>query len=302
MQIAAGTQVVAIINPVSGAGMDSNVAERRVNLVARELDRRNLRGDVRLTDRGGHARDLAAAAAAAQVPLVIIWGGDGTLNEAAGVLAGTQSAIGLIPAGSGNGLAASLRVPRDPQAALERALEAPARPIDVGVIGGRHFVNIAGVGVDARIATLFNQRAKGSRGRWPYIAIGLREGVTYRGRRYRVELDGGAAYRGRALLLAFANGREYGMGAKLAPGAELDDGLLDAFVIEDRSVAARFWDCRHLALGSVERAPGILVRKVRQATIVSEDGPMEYHVDGEPGVFEDQIDVRVMPAALKVKA
>ena len=302
MQITAGTQVVAIINPVSGTGMDSSVAERRLALVARELDRRGLRGDIRLTERGGHARDLAAAAAAAAVPLVIVWGGDGTLNEAAGELAGTRSAIGLIPAGSGNGLAASLRVPRDPQAALERALDAPARPIDVGVIGGRRFVNIAGVGVDARIATLFNQRAKGSRGKWPYIVIGLREGVTYRGQRYTVELEGGDTFRGRALLLAFANGREYGMGAQLAPGAELDDGLLDAFVIEDRSVAARFWHSRHLALGSVERAPGIVVRKVRRATIESEDGPMEYHVDGEPGVFEDRIEVEVMPGALMVRA
>ena len=301
MQITAGAQVVAIINPVSGAGMDSSIAERRVSLVARELDHRKLRGDVRLTERGGHARELAVAAAAASVPLVIVWGGDGTLNEVAGELAGTRSAVGLIPAGSGNGLAASLRVPRDPHAALVRALDAPVRSIDVGVIGGRRFVNIAGVGVDARIATLFNQRAKGSRGRWPYIAIGLREGIMYRGRRYTVELDGGDAYRGRALLLAFANGREYGMGAQLAPGAELDDGLLDAFLIEDRSVAARFWHSRHLALGSVERAPGILVRKVRQAVIASEDGPMEYHVDGEPGLFEDRIEVGVMPGALMIR-
>ena len=302
MQIASDTQVVAIINPVSGAGMDSGVAARRVALVSHELDRRDLRGLVCVTERAGHARELATIAASTAVPLVIVWGGDGTLNETASVLAGTRSAIGLIPAGSGNGLAASLGVPRDPRAALERALEAPVRAIDVGVIGGRHFVNIAGVGVDARIATLFNQRAKGSRGKWPYIAIGLREGVTYRGRRYTVELDGGTAYRGRALLLAFANGREYGMGAQLAPGAELDDGLLDAFVIDDRSVAARFWDSRHLALGSVDRAPGIVVRKIRRAAIASEDGPMEYHVDGEPGVFADAIEVGVLPGALKVKA
>jgi YegS/Rv2252/BmrU family lipid kinase len=302
VQIASDAQVVAIINPVSGAGMDSGVAARRVALVSHELDRRNLRGVVCVTERTGHARELATAAASASVPLVIVWGGDGTLNETAGVLAGTSSAIGLIPAGSGNGLAASLGVPRHPQAALARALEAPVRAIDVGIIGGRHFVNIAGVGVDARIAMLFNRRAKGSRGKWPYIAIGLREGVTYRGRRYTVELDGGAAYRGRALLLAFANGREYGMGALLAPGAELDDGLLDAFVIDDRSVAARFWDSRHLARGSVERAPGIVVRKIRRATIASEDGPMEYHVDGEPGVLEGTIEVGILPGALKVKA
>jgi diacylglycerol kinase (ATP) len=294
--------VVAIINPVSGAGMDPTVAGRRVALVTRELDRRQLRAEVHVTRRAGHARELAAAAAAASVPLVIVWGGDGTLNEAASALAGTGTALGLIPAGSGNGLAASLGVPREPGAALDAALRAPVRQIDAGLLGERYFFNIAGIGVDARIAAIFNQRAKGSRGRWPYIAIGLREAVRYRSRSYTVELDGDEAYRGRALLVAFANGREYGMGARLAPRAELDDGLLDAFVIGDRSVPARFWDSRHLALGSVDRAPGVVLRRVRRAAIACDEGPMEYHVDGEPGVIGGPAEVRILAGTLAVKA
>jgi diacylglycerol kinase (ATP) len=294
--------VVAIINPMSGAGMDPAIAERRVTVVRRALDARRLDGDVHVTRSAGHAGELASLAAAAAVPLVIVWGGDGTLNEAASAIVGSETAVGLIPAGSGNGLAATLGVPREPEAALDRVFRSQDRRIDVGVIGSRHFFNIAGIGVDARIATLFNRRARGSRGKWPYLAIGLREGITYRGQHYSVALDDGDAYRGRALLIAFANGREYGMGAQLAPQAELDDGLLDAFVIEDRSIAARFWHSRHLAWGSVDRAPGIVRRKIRRATIASEEGPMEYHVDGEPGLFETPVDVRVLPGALKVRA
>lgn len=293
-------RVITIINPVSGAGMDPHVAERRVAFVRDELNRRRLAGSIHVTERAGHAAELAAAAAAAGAELVIVWGGDGTLNEAGGALAGSRTALGLIPAGSGNGLAGALRVPRDPQGALDLALGDSSRTIDVGVAGNRRFLNIAGIGVDARIAILFNQRSRGSRGRWPYIAIGVKEGCRYSANEYRVQLDGDELQE-RALLIAFANGREYGMGAVLAHGAELDDGLLDAFVIEDRSVFARFWDARHLARGTVERAPGVIQRKVRTATIES-PARMEFHVDGEPGYADGRLEISVLPRALIFKA
>jgi len=280
--------------------MDPTVAQRRVALLRTELSRRNLRSSIHLTERAGHAAELAADAAAENAGLVIVWGGDGTLNEVGGALAGSQTALGLIPAGSGNGLAHALNVPKDPVAALTLALGDRSRAIDVGVLGTRRFLNVAGIGVDARIAIRFNQRSQGSRGRWPYIAIGVAEGCRYSASEYRVQLDG-IELRRQALLIAFANGREYGMGAVLAPGAELDDGLLDAFVIDDRPVVARFWQARHLARGTVERAPGVVQRKVRTAVIESA-APMEFHVDGEPGRTGDRLDVSLMPKALRVKA
>lgn len=280
--------------------MDPHVAERRVAFVRDELNRRGLPGSIHLTERAGHAMALANAAAAADADLVIVWGGDGTLNEAGSALAGSRTALGLIPAGSGNGLAGALRVPRDPRAALDLALGPSSRRIDVGVIGARRFLNVAGIGADARIAMLFNRRSRGSRGRWPYISIGLREAVRYQSSEYHVQLDG-AEVAGRALLIAFANGCEYGMGAILAPRAELDDGWLDAFVIEDRPVFARFWDARHLARGTVERAPGVIKRKVRSAAIES-PGRIEFHVDGEPDYADGRVEVSLLPGALTVKA
>ena len=291
--------VVAIINPVSGAGMDPTVAERRVALIRKEFERRQLEASIHLTERARHAHELARAAVSKHAELVIVWGGDGTLNEAASALAGSTTSLGLIPAGSGNGFAAALGIPRDPRAALATALGPRVQAIDVGVLGGRRFLNVAGIGIDARIAILFNQRAPGSRGRWPYISIGVIEGCRYKGREYIVQL-GTETLRHRALLIAFANGREYGMGASLAPNAELDDGLLDAFVIEDRSVVARFWHSRHLASGSVERAPRVVTRKVRSAVVESTE-PIEFHVDGEPGVAEGRLEIGIMPKALRMK-
>ena len=292
-------RVAAIINPISGAGADSNRAAQRIALLTEALDRRGLRATVAITLRAGHARELAAAAARDRADLVIVWGGDGTVNEAGSALLGTGSALGLVPAGSGNGLAAALGTSRDPRVAIDRALDGDRRAIDAGIIDGRPFFNIAGIGVDARIARRFNERAQGSRGPWPYFVIGVREGCRYRGGEYEVELDG-ESRRLKALLIAFANGREYGSGARLSAAARLDDGLLDAVIVEDRWILSRFWHARHLASGTPARAPRVVTRHVRRAVIRAE-GAMEYHADGEVGSAEGRVEVTVRPAALWVQ-
>jgi diacylglycerol kinase (ATP) len=291
--------VVAIVNPISGAGANPAVRAQRVALVRAEAERRGLRADSHLTERAGHARELAAASARAGATLVIAWGGDGTLNEIGSALLDTPTILGVVAAGSGNGLAAALGVPHDPAAALAVAFDGTTRAIDAGMIAGRAFFNIAGVGFDARVAQLFNERGGGRRGGWPYIVIGVREGCRYRAAEYALELDG-ERRAVRALLIAFANGREYGSGARIAPLAELDDGLLDAFVVEERGVVARFWHARHLALGTAHLAPAVTARRVTRGAIEA-PGPIPFHVDGEPCTATDRIEVHIRPGALKVR-
>jgi diacylglycerol kinase (ATP) len=166
-------------------------------------------------------------------------------------------------------------------------------------MAGRPFFNIAGIGFDAHIARLFNERPRGRRGGIPYVTIGVREGCRYAATEYAVSLDG-SRRRVRALLIAFANGREYGLGARIAPQACLDDGWLDATIVQDRPVIARFLDARYLALAMAHRARGVAVSQVREASIEA-DGPIAYHVDGEPGTAGTRVDVRVVPGALRVK-
>ena len=291
--------VHVIINPISGAGADPHVAAKRVAQVDAAASARGVRATVHVTERPGHAIDLAAAAITAGASSVIVWGGDGTFNEASGALLSTGIPVGLVPAGSGNGLARALGMPWDPAAALAVAFDGTPRTIDAGRMAGRPFFNVAGVGFDARVAALFNRRAAGTRGGWPYIAIGVREGCRYCALDYDVLLDD-ESRRYRALLLAFANGREYGLGARIAPDARLDDGLLDAIIVEERGILKRFWDARHLAKGTAHLAPLVTTRRVRRATIES-PGEMEFHVDGEPGVASDRIDVEVLPGALVIR-
>lgn len=291
--------IVAIINPISGAGATHATASVRAALVRDEVRRRGWDVEIHLTAGAGHARDLASAAAAAGASLVIAWGGDGTLNEAGTALVGSETALGVVPAGSGNGLAAALAVPHAPRAALAIALDGRTRAIDAGILAGRPFFNIAGIGFDARVATGFNTRGAGRRGAWPYLLLGVREGLLYRAAEYRVHLDGHPHHM-RALLIAFANGQQYGLGARIAAAAELDDGLLDLTMVEERSLMARFWHARHLVTGTVHLAPRVVTARVRSASVEA-DHPMEFHVDGEPGVADGRIDVRILPRALRVR-
>ena len=112
-------RIVAIVNPVSGAGMDPQVAIRRVTMIQESLAQHQLAATTHVTERSGHARELAQRAVADHADLVIAWGGDGTVNEVGTSLAGTSTVLGLVPAGSGNGLAGGLGIPKDPRAALE---------------------------------------------------------------------------------------------------------------------------------------------------------------------------------------
>jgi diacylglycerol kinase (ATP) len=133
----------------------------------------------------------------------------------------------------------------------------------------------------------------------PYIQIAARELLFYKGLRYRVRLDGDELVTD-ALLIAFANGREYGNRIRVAPGALMDDGKLETVIVGDRSVAARLWSCRHVALGRIERTPGVLIRAVETARIEC-DGDIVYHLDGEIGRARGAVDVRVLPKALVVR-
>jgi YegS/Rv2252/BmrU family lipid kinase len=293
------SNVVAIVNPLSGAGANPDVAAARVALLEARFAAAAVSGRVHLTERGGHAGELAAAALARGAMLLIAWGGDGTVNEVASVVAGTESTLGIVPAGSGNGFAHDLGIPPSPEAALDVTLHGIDRRVDVGQINGRSFFNIAGFGFDAAIATLFNACAQGQRGLWPYLRIGTGQAFRYRASRYRVMLDD-EAFETHALLVAFANGREYGNGLRLAPHARLDDGRLEAVIVTDRGPLSRLWSGRHLALGSTERAGGVIWRSVERAEIEC-DGPMCYHVDGEPGSLDGRATIRIRPGALRVR-
>ena len=285
--------VGVVINPVSGHRRREGAA--RGALAQRLLTSRGLDGTVELTTQAGDGRRLAAACVARGCDRVVAWGGDGTVNEVASALIGTRASLGIVPSGSGDGLARGLGLPRDDEAALAIALDRPERPIDVGRLGGRPFLNIGGVGFDARIAQTFNARAR--RGGLGYMTGALSMVWSYSARTYRVRI-GDQELASEQFLIAFANGRQYGNGIVIAPDANLDDGWLDAVVVAGGSPLRQFWRARRLAWRPQHPAEGIVRARVQQATISAE--VLECHVDGETFEANGSVDVSIEPGALRI--
>jgi diacylglycerol kinase (ATP) len=288
-----------IINPVSG-GARPEQARRRAELAAAVTAAHHEDCEIFITERRGHARELAAGAAARGARLVIAWGGDGTLNEVASALAFTQTPVGIVAAGSGNGLAIELGVPRRAERAIAQAIAAKPRPIDLGELDGHLFVNLAGIGFDAELAARFDERGHRVRGLIGYVLAGVPLIASYAPVDYRVDADG-QRRDVRAVMVTIANGRQFGNGARIAPDARFDDGVLDLVIVEE---ASRLQTLRHmpkLMTGGVERAPGCSIRRVRHVVLESE-AEMRYHVDGEPFAGGSRLEARIHPGALRVCA
>lgn len=288
--------IAVIINPVAG-GRSRPVGDR-VELARRMAADCGETADVFVSEERGHARRLTRAARDNGARLVIAWGGDGTVNEVAGEIAFGDVLCGIVAGGSGNGLARELNVARDPAQALARAIRGAPRRIDVGEIDGRLFVNIAGIGFDAHIASRFNEPGNRRRGFTAYLGIGARAFATYVPAHYVITTPD-AHVEARAVLVTVANSAQFGNGARIAPGARVDDGLLDLVILEARSRLVTLCQMPRLFNGTVARARGCTIRRIAAATIAC-DAPMTFHVDGEPIAGGTTVAVRVHPGALAV--
>jgi diacylglycerol kinase (ATP) len=282
---------------VSGGGRGGSVAARAQRAIA-AIERHGDGAEVFVTERHGHARELAKSAVRRGARLVMAWGGDGTINEVASALAFDEVPLGIIPAGSGNGLAGELGISRRPEVAIASALAAVPRAIDVGEIDGHLFVNVAGVGFDAYVAAAFNAPGNRRRGLLGYVRLGCRALVTYVPRHYCLDLDG-ARSESRAVLIGVANGAQYGNNARIAPSATVDDGLLDLIVVEESSRLRTLLNVPRLFSGAAERVRGYRSAKIRRGSIES-DGPIDFHVDGEPMKGGASLKIRVHPGALMI--
>jgi diacylglycerol kinase (ATP) len=255
---------------------------------------------VYLTQAAGHATELSCEAVSAGADLVVAVGGDGTVNEVARGLIGSRAALGIVPVGSGNGLARALRIPLRPAAALA-ALEAGVRRrIDVGFINGRPFLNVAGVGFDAAVGHAFHESGRRGRrrGLLGYLRLCIAELRTYRPQRLAVEV-GAERLETTAFVVTFANGPQYGSGAVINPGARLDDGRLEVVVFENGPWWRSLLAAPRLFVGGVERSPSYR-RLAGDAAVVTAPTPTPVHCDGDPAGHAERIEVRLERRALEV--
>jgi YegS/Rv2252/BmrU family lipid kinase len=286
-----------IINPISG-GAGRSGARARGDLAQRIVSERGLAAQIVFTERPGHARDLARGAAKRGDRAVVAWGGDGTINEVASALAFGTVPLAIVPAGSGNGLARELGISTRPERALATAIAGRTRTIDMGEVEGHLFVNLAGVGVDAHVASSFNGPENRRRGFLGYAGVTARTLVSYVPKQYRVTASN-VTVTVRALLVTIANSAQFGNGARIAPGAQVDDGLLDLVVLQETSRLRTIAQIPRLFNGTIARIRGCTLEQVTEATIEA-DEPLTFHVDGEPHLGGPRLHARVHPAALRV--
>jgi diacylglycerol kinase family enzyme len=258
--------VTIIINPISG-GARPDTAPAKAQLALAVVETHGDRPEVFVTEGVGHARELARTAVARGMRLVMAWGGDGTINEVASALVFDEVPLGIIPAGSGNGLARELGVALRPERAIADALAAEPRPMDVGEIEGRYFVNIAGIGFDAHVASRFATARR--RGFLGYAGITARALTSYVAQTYRIS-SGDTRQDVRAVLVTIANSAQFGNGA-----------------------------LTRLFNGTVAKIAGCRLTRIRHVTIQA-DRPMMFHVDGEPVAGGTRLRARVHPGALRV--
>jgi YegS/Rv2252/BmrU family lipid kinase len=286
-------KVRAILNPRAGlAARQARAVVERGQPAFRELSLVETEGP-------GHARELAREAVGEGHELLLAVGGDGTVNEVAEGMLGSEATLGLVPVGSGNGLARALRIPLEPRAALEALASAVVRRLDVGLAGGRVFLNVAGAGFDAAIGAAFHRHGAegGRRGVLTYVRLGLAH-VGYRAQDWR--LAGGLAeWSGRALVVVFANGPQYGGGAWIAPRARLDDGRLEVVVIEDGPRLGMLLAVPRLFLGSIERYGRYHTFPASAVTLEGPEG-YDYHRDGEPERGSGRLEICLRPRALRI--
>ncbi len=288
-------RVGVVINPMSGRVRGTGT--RRATLARAVAAQLRVDADVRITERGGHAADLTNLFLDSGVDRVIVWGGDGTVNEAAGpiITRRSRAALGIVPGGSGDGLARSVGLGLRPEHALEVAFTAPAAPVDVGYLANRHFLNIAGIGFDAAVGTAFNQRNK--RGLSGYLRELFTTVWSYRTERYGLVVDGVTSDQER-FLIAFANGREYGNQMVLAPAADPSDGWLDVVLVDAGGPIRQLWRARRLAFRHGRPARGVFWGRCQTARISGDR--LVCHVDGETFVTSGAVDVRIDPGAIQI--
>ena len=275
------------------------MARQRAEMSAATLDARGLDPLVFVTERPGHAHELARMLMAQRVSTIVAWGGDGTVNEVASALAFSDTAMAIVPSGSGNGLARELGIPFRPDDALRVAIDGARKVMDAGELDGHLFFNVAGIGLDARVAHRFAAGGLIRRGFARYMEITLQELMSYAPDDHAIAIDG-EILRERTLLIAVANARQYGNGALIAPDARIDDGQLDVVIVAARSPLRALLQVPRIFLGQIGQVPGVTIRKAAMFEITSAR-PVMYHVDGEPFVGGASIRGRVRPDALTVR-
>ena len=289
-------QIIFIVNPISG----TKSKEGLEGLIKATIDTNKFDWKIVKTEYAGHAAELARSYAEQGIDIVVAVGGDGTVNEVARSLAQTQTALGIVPCGSGNGLARHLCLPMNIKKSLQIINQAHIIDIDYAMANDQAFFCTCGMGFDAHVALLFAN--SGSRGLSTYAKLVLREGMTYQPSHYVVRTaESDEELHIDAFLLDVGNAAQYGNNTYIAPGASVRDGLLNLVFVEQINKPARIKLMTDLFTKTIDTNKHVTVLK-STAFYVHREADAAFQFDGDPMVAGTDFDIRIVPAGLKVVA
>ena len=288
-------KITLIVNPISGGRKDKT---ELLKFVSDYFSQKGDRVTLRVTRRRGDATEFAQQSVQHSDDLVVVVGGDGTINEVASGLVDSEVAMGIIPLGSGNGLARTLKIPQNIGKSCKLISEGDRVKIDMGKANDRFFVLVAGVGFDALVGKRFDEYHK--RGPISYFYIGTKEFFLYKPERVKISFDD-QSFEGEPFQIAIANGQQYGNNAIIAPDAKLNDGLLDITIIHYISVFQLMQVLPKLFSGRLKRYHHADFYQTKSARI-QRSGPGVLNVDGEPIDEKSVIEISILPKCLKIIA
>jgi diacylglycerol kinase (ATP) len=284
-------KILFIINRFAGTGYSSVLEDK----IIQTSKRNNVEPILEFTEGPHHATTIAASANQLDVQRVVAVGGDGTLNEVAQGLIGLDIPMGIIPRGSGNGLARHLSTPLSPQESLDTLFAGNVLNMDVFRMNGKLSLNVSGIGFDGHIANLFGGKTK--RGLTGYATLTMREFMRFTEFESVIK-SGNQTWNVKSFVLAIANSSQYGNNACIAPGASVTDGLLNLNVL--RKIPPYRFDFVYAFFNkTIDQSPYCEIKTVSEFTVETE-GPVPFHVDGEPCGKAQKFTIAICPAALPV--
>lgn len=284
-------RIAFVVNPISGSKRRENI----LALISQNLSEQTAY-DILMWEHKNSFEDIRKQITSGKYDMVVAVGGDGTVNKVALNLINTDIVLGIIPRGSGNGLARTLGIPQNTVQAIKKLENGSIRTIDNGIINGKAFFCTAGIGFDAHIGGLFASNKK--RGLYSYIKITLKEFLSYRPKEYTISFNGQTLII-KAFLVTFANAGQYGNNFYIAPQAKTDDGLLHLVILKPVSMLSVCEVIVKILLRRANQSKNI-VTFTSQNFMIKNLAKESIHFDGEPGFVESQIQVSINPQSLKV--
>jgi YegS/Rv2252/BmrU family lipid kinase len=283
--------IAFIVNPISGTKSKSRLAK----LIRESLDLQQFAPTVVVTEYAGHATQLAQQFALQDYYAVVAVGGDGTINEVASGLIGSQTALGIVPNGSGNGFARHLDISTRMNRAVEMLNNSEPIQVDYGMVNDKPFFSTCGVGFDAVVAANFSDTDRGLKG---YMQTILKDLFQYKPERYHIEGEG-IDLTTTAFLVNFANASQWGYDAYIAPKASVQDGWLDIAVVSEFPMVIAAGLALRLFTKTIDEMVHMNMLRAKELTLTREDeGIMQ--IDGTPVMMPATLHVKIVEDGLKV--